>query len=286
MALSNKQIILRQPLSGNQITININNNNYIKNIKEEISKINNLNVYNLIINQNIYLCFELDKIKYDDILEIPSPLRGCYYAHEIPSPLRECYYAREIQIINIVFLNILLVDIIVLTDKITYNENDPDKNIIYNLNNVNLIIYLIKQNLLIFKYVNSDIKNNFEIVKLVVQIYGLFLEYASEEFQNNFEIVKLAVQNDGYALKYASNELKNNFEIVKIVVQKYAGALRYASDELKNNFEIVKIAVQNNGYALRYASDELKNNIDIVKLAIQNDKNVFKYASNELRLKL
>ena len=104
-------------------------------IKEEISKINNLNVYNLIIDKNIYLCFELDKIKYDDIIEI--------------------------QIIDIVFLNILLVDIINLLDKNIYNKNDKD--IIYNLDNVNLIIYLITKNLLIFKYVNSDIKNNFLI---------------------------------------------------------------------------------------------------------------------------
>jgi hypothetical protein len=193
MALSNKQIILRQALSGNQITINIDNNNFIDIIKEEISKINNLNVYNLIINQNIYLCFELDEINYDDILEIPFPLWGSYYA-------------REIQIIDIVFLNILLVDIINLLDKNTYNENDLD--IIYNLENINLIIYLITQNLLIFKYVNSDIKNNFEFVKLVIQNNGYVLRYVSDEFKNNFEIVKLAVQNYGHALKYASNELR------------------------------------------------------------------------------
>ena len=86
MALSNKQIILRQALSGNQITVNITNNNYIDIIKEEISKINNNNVYNLIIDKNIYLCFELDKIKYDDIIEL--------------------------HIIDIVYLNILSVDII------------------------------------------------------------------------------------------------------------------------------------------------------------------------------
>ena len=261
MTSLNKQIILRQALSGNEIKININNSNFIDIIEEEISKINNLNVYNLIINQNIYLCFELDKIKYDDILEIASLLKGGYYA-------------REIQIIDIVFLNILLVDIIDLTNKITYNENDPDKDIIYNLNNVNLIIYLIKQNLLIFKYVNSDIKNNFEIVKLVVQIYGLFLEYASEELKNNFEIVNIAVQKDGSALKYTSNELKNNFEIVKIAVQKYAGALRYASDELKKNFKIVKLAVQNSGYALNYASPDLQNNIELIKLATKQNEYV------------
>ena len=96
MALSNKQIVLRQALSGNQITINIDNNNFIDIIKEEISKINNLNVYNLIINQNIYLCFELNKIKYDDIAEM--------------------------QIIDIVYLNILSVDIINLLEDNKYNQ--------------------------------------------------------------------------------------------------------------------------------------------------------------------
>jgi hypothetical protein len=62
MTSLNKQIILRQALSGKQITINITNSNYIYIIKEEISEINNTNVYNLIINQDIYLCFKLEKI--------------------------------------------------------------------------------------------------------------------------------------------------------------------------------------------------------------------------------
>ena len=46
MASLNKQIILRQALSGNQITINISKYDFIDIIKEEISKINNLNVRN------------------------------------------------------------------------------------------------------------------------------------------------------------------------------------------------------------------------------------------------
>ena len=164
MTSLNKQIILRQALSGKQITINITNSNFIDIIKEEISKINNTNVYNLIINKKIYLCFELEKIKYDDIAEIA-----------------EGYHAREMQIIDIVFLSYKLVDIINILGKYVYYHNE--KNYIYNLDNVNLIIYLIIKNLLIFKYVNSDIKNNFEIVKLAIQTHPYALQYASDELR-------------------------------------------------------------------------------------------------------
>ena len=189
---SYKQIILRQALSGNQITININNDNFIDIIKEEISKINNLNVYNLIINKNIYLCFELDKIKYDDISEIASPRGG--------------YYARELQIIDIVFLSYKLVDIKKLLDNDEYNQYEQD--IIYNLENVNLIIYLIDNQTSIFKYLNNKLKNNFEFVKLVVQQNGYILRFVSDEFKNNFEIVNLAIINNPYVLEYASYELR------------------------------------------------------------------------------
>ena len=181
MALLNNQIILRQALSGNQKTINIINSNYIDIIKEEISKINNVNIYNLIIDKKIYLCFELDKIQYDDI--------------------------EEMQIIDIVFLSYKLVDIIDLLDNDEYNQYVQD--IIYNLNNINLIIYLITKKSLLFKYLSDELKNNFEFVKLAVQNNGYVLEYASDEFKNNFEIVKIAVQkNRGLVLEYASDELR------------------------------------------------------------------------------
>jgi hypothetical protein len=155
MTSLNKHIILRQALSGNQITINITNSNYIDIIKEEISEINNLNVYNLIINKDIYLYFELEKIQYDDILEL--------------------------DIIDIVFLSYKLVDIINLLDNNEYNQNEQD--ILYNLNNVNLIIYLITQKSLLFKYLSNELKNNFEIVKIAIQKNGYALKYASDELR-------------------------------------------------------------------------------------------------------
>jgi len=230
MASLNKQIILRQALTGNQISININNDNFIDIIKEEISKINNINVYNLIINQDIYLCFEFFLIQYDDIIEL--------------------------QIIDIVFLSYKLVDIINLLDNDEYNQHKQD--IINLLDNINLIIYLITQKYSIFKYLNDEFKNNFEFVKLAVQNNGYVLEYASDEFKNNFEIVKLAVQKFAYALQYASNELKNNFEIVSIAVKTNGYALQYASNKLKDNFEIVSIAVKNDKNALKYASRRIQ----------------------------
>ena len=192
MASLNKQIILRQALLGNQITINIDNYNFIDIIKEEISKINNTNVYNLIINQKIYLCFELEKIKYEDILEL--------------------------QIIDIVFLSYKLVDIKNLLDKNIHNEYEQD--ILYNLDNVNLISYLITQKSLIYQYISNEYQNNFEIVKLAVQKYWHTLKYVNDELKNNFEFVKLAIQTHPYALQYASDELRNNFEIVKFSCSK------------------------------------------------------------------
>ena len=109
------------------------------------------------------------------------------------------------------------------------------------------------------QYVNEELQNNFEIVKLAVSQNGMSLQYASEELQNNVEIAKLAVSQNGYALQYASEELRNNSEIVKLAVSQKGNALQYVGPKLQNNVEIAKLAVSQNRHALLYVNLELRN---------------------------
>ena len=122
-----------------------------------------------------------------------------------------------------------------LDDKKYYkilNNND----VIYtNLYDLDYDIIILNNNLtIIFLDYDKDIIN-----KLKSNSYAL--QYESDELKNNFDIIKIVVSNYGHALEFASNELKNNFDIVKIAVSNYKSALEYASDELKKIFNIVKM---------------------------------------------
>ena len=93
----------------------------------------------------------------------------------------------------------------------------------------------------------------------ILSIDGMSLQYVNEELQNNFEIVKLAVSQNGMSLQYASEELRNNSETVKLAVSQKGNALQYVGPKLQNNVEIAKLAVSQNRHALLYVNLELRN---------------------------
>lgn len=137
--------------------------------------------------------------------------------------------------------------------------------------------------IIFFKNLSTELRNNYDIVFTAVSNYPYSLELASKELKNNYEIVLTAVSNDGYALEFASKKLQNNYEVVLSAVSSFGESLQYASKELKNNYEIVLAAVSNCSSSLAYASPELRNNKDIVLVAVAKDAFSFQYASDELQ---
>ena len=90
---------------------------------------------------------------------------------------------------------------------------------------------------------------------------GIALRYASDRLKDNGDIIKLVVEKNGIALQYASDRLKDNDNIVKLAVEKNGIALQYASDRLKDNDDILRIAVKNadTGIGILDLSPKYKN---------------------------
>jgi NAD kinase len=150
-------------------------------------------------------------------------------------------------------------------------------------NNPEIVKIVVTESGYLLQHASEKLKNDPKIVKIAVTECGQALKFASEELKNDPEIVKIALAQDGFALQFASEELKNNPEIVKIAVAQNGWALKFASEEFKNDPEIVKIAVAQRGQALQFASEELKNNPEIVKIAVAQDGQALQFASEELK---
>ena len=141
----------------------------------------------------------------------------------------------------------------------------------------------------ILKYVSNDIKNDKEIVYLIIEneIYSEYthslFKYASDEIKDNYDFIYNAVEKTTIFLEYVSDRIKDDYNIISKAVNYYGIAIKYASQNLRNNFNIVFNAVKNQGYVLRYVSDELKNNKKIVLAAIRNNESAFQFMSNELK---
>ena len=139
-----------------------------------------------------------------------------------------------------------------------------------------LLLDAIKRDGAALQFAPEKIKNDFNIVKKVVENFGCYLRYASEEMRDNFSIVMEAVKNDGMAIYFASDRLKMRKDIAKMAVGNNGSAINYVSSILKMNPEIIKLAVRNNGRSLILGSSLVNNSL--VKLAIKTYPKIVSYS--------
>ena len=129
------------------------------------------------------------------------------------------------------------------------------------------IIQAIKYNNRLYEFAPAYIRNNKDLLIIVLNTSADLLKFANESFQIDKSIVKIAVEIDGKVLKYAHASLQKDPEIVTSAVSQNGYALHYADESLQDNFAIVKIAVENNWRALSAASISLQHNDDIIRIA-------------------
>ena len=144
-------------------------------------------------------------------------------------------------------------------------------------------IVLVKRNGLALRGLDSDLKNNKEVVLAAVGQYGYALEFASAALKRDRNFVLAAVRQNGFALRYASAELQGDREVVLAAVEQNGFAFRHASAALKRDRGFVLEAVGQNGYALKCADASLKRDRGVVLAAVGQNVHALEYASDELR---
>jgi hypothetical protein len=77
------------------------------------------------------------------------------------------------------------------------------------LDDVDIAMYMIKNNSHTLKYFSENIKDNENIIKMAVNIRGSWLKHASLRLRDLEDIVIIAIKNESTSIKHASNRLKN-----------------------------------------------------------------------------
>ena len=94
-------------------------------------------------------------------------------------------------------------------------------------------------------------------------------QYAN--MRDDTDIVMIVVTRKGMELGYASRRLSENEHIVMAAATQNGDVLRFVSRELRNNQKIVMAAVTQNGRALEFASSKLRNDPEIATAAVTQD---------------
>ena len=92
-----------------------------------------------------------------------------------------------------------------------------------------LVIYAVKQQGYALKYASKSLQSNLEIVLFAVKQNGLALEYASYDLQCNIDVILTAMNQNKYAFEYIGKEVYYDHIMMHSIVKIYDVALCYAS---------------------------------------------------------
>ena len=134
------------------------------------------------------------------------------------------------------------------------------KNYNININDINGVKGVIKNDPYQIIFVDYDNKNYEEICKLAVGQNGNVLQCIPPELMTD-EICKLAIKQYTFSLQYVPPELMTD-EICKLAVKQDGHVLAYVKEQTE---EICKLAVQKNSYAWFYVKEEFQTE-EIFKL--------------------
>jgi hypothetical protein len=135
------------------------------------------------------------------------------------------------------------------------------------------------------RYVNRNLRGDFEVVMTAVKQDGYALEFASDEMRNDKRIAMEVVKNDGYLLQLVGSKMRNDREVVMTAVKQSGVCIPYVSEELRNDKEIILEVVRNNSGFLQYASEELRNDLEVALVATKRFNCDVMWVSDELREK-
>nr|WP_286198284.1 DUF4116 domain-containing protein [Salinisphaera sp. G21_0] len=146
-----------------------------------------------------------------------------------------------------------------------------------------LVLFLVQQNVDIFKYISNDFKDDIDIAKSAIRQYASFLKYASDRLRNDKSLVMFAIKIDGYSLAYASTDLKNDPVVVMEATRTNYFAYYHAGKTVKNNETLLRKIIEVNPEVMQFATKSLKNDKDFVLPLLSREPSIYEYLSDRLR---
>ena len=145
-----------------------------------------------------------------------------------------------------------------------------------------LMVIALKRNYKSFRFVSRGLRNDTDLVSMVLNDHGEQLEHASARLRGDRDVVCLAVASKGKALEHADESLRADSGVVELALRNDGMALQYVHKQLRTHTQIVAIAVQQNGLALEFAPAGLRSDKPLVTLALHNNGQALRFADPSL----
>lgn len=135
----------------------------------------------------------------------------------------------------------------------------------------------------VLKHISNDVKQDQDILQLLLVFDAKQIEFASEETKDNEEIVRNAIVKSADIMEFVSDRLKHNRSLVIEALRAIPGRHDIDFDYFADDREIMEIKIENSGYYLSKASARLRNDKELVFKALKNDAEVYQYIGDELK---
>lgn len=148
----------------------------------------------------------------------------------------------------------------------------------------------LERNFTSIKFVEGDLKDNFELFLEAVKKNGAAIEYSkiNGELRKNLEIAKIAVRDSIYAYRYFSEEIKSNPLIIDIALKNKSlypeNLYKAIPDSVLANSELAKRFLPE---AARYIwsklNEDITENKELVLSYLEKDANIYVFLSEKLK---
>ena len=129
-----------------------------------------------------------------------------------------------------------------------------------------------------FQFASPRIRDDEEVVKLVIAHDPAHIEYASFRIRDDEEFMLEILSHWGYLLEHASSRLRDMEDICLAAIFQYDWAVQYASTRLQNNKLFNLKVLGKRGNALKFVSSKWRNDKECVLAAVNNDPIALRYA--------
>eukprot|EP01080_Neovahlkampfia_damariscottae_P012406 gene12406-6073_t len=124
-----------------------------------------------------------------------------------------------------------------------------------------------------------------DIGLIAVQQNGLSLKYLNEELRNDFDIILNSVKQNGNTLEYIPNKFKNNFMIVFEAIKQNSKSIRFLNEneEMIKNEEIIEECLIKNEKCFTYLNEKSKNDRDLMLKCLKKNRRLFYFLDENLK---
>jgi Domain of unknown function (DUF4116) len=140
-------------------------------------------------------------------------------------------------------------------------------------------------NFQLLQYAGIDIKNDAEIVGLLLSRYhrGCLLQYAGDELRNNRNFCLKVITTQWLEFRHISEELKNNQEFLSEVLDKNSHVFSLFDEKFQHDTQLGKIAVSKNPLMFKYVSPVLQDDENFCLHVLKEAPHEFKHISQRLQ---